>query len=268
MEHSDTELALRKMAIRTKPQGGNGSFAELVRNAKIVVKYLIDEIENPIMFSHGGPRRGENFSGNEEDDLRVVLCERLGKSRTTINDYVAFGRHLTNEAMDIMVAQKTGKAFFEKARVNKRTLIKNLESDGKTPEDITVVVSSKMLEWLAEYQETGDIKSDWGEPEQTEEDNVADDQGSETIADVSLVSSVEVETFRHRSPVAEIEVPDWPTEEGVKTEIQTIINALSELVDQSPLDCDQGIEITRSQIGQLASVQQMLIDIRNRAQQE
>jgi hypothetical protein len=34
-EHSDTELAIRKVAIRTKPQGGNGSFSELVRCWKI-----------------------------------------------------------------------------------------------------------------------------------------------------------------------------------------------------------------------------------------
>jgi len=32
--------------------------------------------------------------------------------------------------MDTLIAQNAGKAFFEKARVNKRFLIKNLESDG------------------------------------------------------------------------------------------------------------------------------------------
>jgi hypothetical protein len=174
---------------------------------------------------------------------------------------------LSDDALETLVAANTGKAFFEKARVNKRTLIKNLESDGKTPEDITAEVSSKMLEWLAEYQETGDIKPDLGEPEQTEEDDEAEDQVNETTADVTVTSTGEVETFHHRSPSAEIEVPDLPTEEGVKTSIQAIIDELSGLRNQSSLDCDQGIEIVQNQIGQLAGVQQMLIDIRYRAQQ-
>ena len=34
-EHSDTELALRKVAVRTKPVGGTCCYAELVRNTKI-----------------------------------------------------------------------------------------------------------------------------------------------------------------------------------------------------------------------------------------
>ena len=58
-----------------------------------------------------------------------------------------------------------------------------------------------------------------------------------------------------------------PTDEIVKIEIQAIIEALSGLIDQSPIDYDQGIEIVRSQVDKLANVWQMLIDIRERAQQ-
>ena len=36
---------------------------------------------------------------------------------------------------------------------------------------------------------------------------------------------------------------------------------------QSPIDCDQGIEIIKEQIRKLAMVPQMLADIRNRIQQ-
>jgi hypothetical protein len=265
-EHSDTELAIRKVEVRTKPRGGTCTYAELVRNTSILAKILMEEIENPVVFSHGGARQGANFTNNKEDDLRQVLSDRLGKNRSTINDNLNFGRCLTYEAKDTLVAQNTGKAFFEKVRVNKRTLIKNLESDGKTPEDITEEVSRKILEWLLEFQQTGEIKPDLGEPEQTEEDDETDDQGNETLADVGVTSAREVETFRHRSPPAEIEIPDLPTEESVKTAIQGIIEALSGLMDQSPIACDQNIEIVGNQIGQLAIAHQMLIDIRNRAE--
>ena len=85
-ELSDTELAIRKVAIRTKPQGGTCSCAELVRNTKIVAKYLMDEMENPVVFSHGGSRQGANFTNNKEDDLRQVLSERLGKDRRSASN--------------------------------------------------------------------------------------------------------------------------------------------------------------------------------------
>ena len=37
-------------------------------------------------------------------------------------------------------------------------------------------------------------------------------------------------------------------------------------MDQSPLDCDQSIEIVVGQIEQLALIQQKIIDIRNRTE--
>lgn len=264
-EHSETELAIRKVAIRTKPQGGTCSYAELVRNTRLIAKILMDEIENPVVFSHGGSRQGANFTNNKEDDLRQVLSERLGKDRSTINDYLNFGRHLSDDALETLVTANTGKAFFEKVRVNKRILIKNLESDGLASGDITTEVSIKMIEWLGEYQQTGEIRSDLNEPEPPEE---VEDQGSETTVDVSVARSEEIETFNHRSPPADSEVPELPNDQNVKATIQVIIEALSGLVDQSPLDYDQGIEIVDNQFGQLAMVRQMLIDIRDRAEND
>jgi len=265
-EHSDTGLALRKVEVRTKPRGGACLFAELVRNTSILAKYLMDEIENPIVFSHGGARQGENFSNNKEDDFRQVLSERFGKARSTINDYLSFGRHLTDESMDGLVAQNAVKAFFEKAQINKRKLITILESDRLTHEEIAVEVSGKMLEWLGEYQRTGKIQTDYGETDSPEEGNEVEDQGDETTDDQIDVGTEQLETFHHRSPPAESESSELITEETVKTELQAIIEALSGIMGQSPLDCEQGLEIVDYQIGQLASVRDMLMDICNRAQ--
>lgn len=264
-EHSETELAIRKVAIRTKPQGGTGSYAELVRNTYFLFKCLMDEMENPIVFSHGGPRRGENFTSNKEDDLREVLSERLGKDRNTINDYLNFGRYITDEVMDTLVTQNTPKAFFEKARSNKRRLVTNLESDGLAQENIAMEVSNKMSEWFNEYQRTGEIKPYSEEPEAPEE---SEDQDIEVIDGDGEVSPAEAEIFQHRSPIEENGAPESPTEETIKSEIKTTIEVLSEFIVQSPLDCNRGIEIVGGQIRQLAMVQQMLIDIRNRAENE
>jgi hypothetical protein len=261
-EYSDTELAIRKVEVRTKPRGGTCLFAELVRNTKIVVKYLMDEMENPIVFSHGGARQGANFTNIKEDDLRRVLSERLGKERSTINDYVNFGRHLNDDVLETLVASKTSKAFFEETRVNKRTLINHLESEGLAQEDITARVSIKILEWLAEFQQTGKIKPDFGESDPPEVEDQSND--ATTTYDDSLTSAREVETLNPQCPTIDNDVPELPTEESVKIEIQAIIEALSGLIDQSPLDCDHGIEIVGGQIEQLALIQQKIIDIRNR----
>ena len=265
-EHSDTELAIRKVEVRTKPRGGTCLFAESVRNTSILAKILVDEIENPIVFSHGGARRGGNYTNNKEDDLRQVLSERLGKNRSTINDYLYFGRQLNDEAMDTLIAQKASKAFFEKARINKRILIKGLESDGVTFEDITTEVSRKMIEWLGEYQRTGKIQTDYGETDPPEEGTENENQGDGTSDDESDISTEDFETFHHRSPIAENEAPELPIDETVKTEIRAFIEALSEVVEQSPLEYDKDIEIVDNLLGRLAMVQQMIIDIRDRVQ--
>jgi hypothetical protein len=265
-EHSDTELAIRKVEVRTKPRGGTCLFAESVRNTSILAKILMDEIENPIVFSHGGARRGGNFSNNKEDDLRQVLSERLGKSRGTINDYLHFSLHLTDDAKDVLVAQKASKAFFEKARINKRKLITILESDGLIHEDITTEVSGKMLEWLGEYQRTGKIQTDYGETEPPEEGTENENQGDETTDDESGTSTEDFETFHHRSPIVENAVPELPTDETVRTAIQAVIEALAEILGQPSIDCEQAIEIISKQIDQLADVRQVLIDLCSRAQ--
>ena len=266
-EHSDKELAIRKVEVRTKPRGGTCLFAELVRNTSILAKILEDKMENPIVFSHGGARRGKNFSNNKEDDLREVLSDRLGKSRGKINDYLHFSKYLTNEAINTLVARKATKAFFEKARANKRRLINNLESDGITSEDMAAEVSGKMLEWLDEFRRTGAIEPYYGETEPFEEENEANDQGDEATDDESGARTEDFEPFVHRSPIAENEAPELLTDEAVKIEIQAIIEELTGIVGQSPINYDQGIETINEQIEKLAMVPQMLADIRNRTQQ-
>jgi hypothetical protein len=262
-EHSDKELAIRKVEVRTKPRGGTCLFAELVRNTSILAKIFEDKMENPIVFSHGGARRGENFSNNEEDDLRQMLSDRLGKDRNTINNYLHFARHLTDETMDALIAKKASKAFFENARVNKRILIKNMKSDEVEEREITSTVSNKMLEWLDEYSRTGKVISDYAENDDPEGDE-------QSISELPLVvgGSPENETFHHQTIVDTSDSLRPPTEEDVKVEIQAIILSLTAIMEQSPIEIDDGINTLNDQITKLAMIPQMLMDIRNHISSE
>jgi hypothetical protein len=89
--HSETELAIRKVAIRTKPLGGTCLYAELVRNSCRLFTILCESADDPVVFSHGGNRRSTDFTGKRENNIRSVLSERLGKSQTTINKYLQHG---------------------------------------------------------------------------------------------------------------------------------------------------------------------------------
>ena len=167
-DHSETELAIRKVAIRTKPQGGTCSYPELVRNARMLEQIILNEKENPIVFSHGGARRGGSFTNNREDDVREILAERLGKNRSTINKYLNHGEYLSEETMGEILASGAGKKFFEEAQRNKRILIKNMKSDERSEEEIAAETSEQMSFWLEEYQSTGEIKTDFGIEEEPE----------------------------------------------------------------------------------------------------
>jgi O6-methylguanine-DNA--protein-cysteine methyltransferase len=175
-EYSETEVAIQKVAIRTMPIGGTCSYAELVRNANILFNMLLASSENPVVFSHGGARRGSAYAGNREDNIRVLLAERLGKSITTINKYLNHHEYLSEETMCEILASDEGKKFFEEAQRNKRILIKNMKSDEKSEEEITAQISKQMISWLKEYQSTEEIKTDFGveeEPDSPDNENFA-----------------------------------------------------------------------------------------------
>jgi hypothetical protein len=156
-DHNQTEIAIQKVAIRTMPQGGTCSYSELVRNARILFYMLMDSADNPVVFSHGGARRGVNYTNNKEENIRELLAERLGKSKTTINKYLSHGEYLIDYSLNTLIESNEGKAFFEEAQKNKRILIKDLLSEGESEEIIAETVSQNVLSWLEEFHETGKI---------------------------------------------------------------------------------------------------------------
>ena len=260
--HSETELALRKAGIRTKPLGGVANYAEIVRNTKILEAKLMMERDSLIAFSHGGVRRGEQFTNNKEDDLRVILVERMGKDRNTINDYLNFGRYLTNAAMEIMVAEGAGKRFFEKIRVRKRTFVHNLQSDGLDDGAITNQASEQMLQWWGEFQSTGDIAT--APPVEENPDPESEIERPE-LSNGAEARGRSQQELGYRSPSPTETLPDMPDEAEALTDLHAVIAALIELAEQSAIATNLGVEVVGNQIKALAMIRQMLIDIRDRA---
>jgi len=156
---SEIELAIRKTATRIVSDEGKPYYAELVRNCKKLLSLLIETTENPVMYSHGGKRKGVNYNpDNKEENIRVLLKERLGKSISTVNKYLNYGENLDEAILDTLVQSKEGKKFFEAVASNKRRFSKNLKCDGKDDAVIKEEVSAKLADWLEEFHEKGKIK--------------------------------------------------------------------------------------------------------------
>jgi hypothetical protein len=175
--------------------------------------------------------------------------------------------------MDTMIAQNTGRAFFEKAQVNKRMWINNLESDGLDEGSISSRISLKMLEWHKEYQESGDIKPDFGEQQQPVETDEQGDQttegsGDNTSTDENEPNAEQSNTFNHRPPADNFDIPKFLEEDDVKAVMQIVADTIAGLVHESSFDCDQAIEIIDEQIKKLSLARQIVIDIRDRATKE
>jgi hypothetical protein len=157
---SPTEIALRKVAIRVLPQGGKASYAETVRNVSIAFKMLASSKENPVIYSHGGARRGSDFASNREENIRLVLAQRLEKSPDTISKYLNHAEYLTDEAISALVQAGADKEFFEKTQVVKRKILVNLKSSESTEEQISAQVSEAMLRMNQDHNEIEKLKKE------------------------------------------------------------------------------------------------------------
>ena len=172
--HSEEELAIRKVALRVLPRGGTGSYAETVRNTRYLEQVLLASDKDLRVFHHGGDRRGEGFTSNKQDNVVKVLSHRLGKSVTTINQYLNHSLFLNGEILNFLADQEVRKDFFERTQPNKRVEITRMMSERLSDAEIANRISEEILEWHKEYQDDGKIRPVWnGEnPDaEDEEDN-------------------------------------------------------------------------------------------------
>ena len=220
-DHSEAELALRKTAGRVKPRAGIASYGENVRNIDYTKRKLLESNQDLKTFSHGGVRKGQAFTNNTEDNLRKVLSIRLGRSPTTINQFLNHGAFLRDETLNFLASENTPKEFFEKAQTAKRTQINALKSSRASDEAITAEISQKIVDWYGEYKETGKIIPVWSVSEtDTETGSGCRRVGTRSLrnprvveSDETLVSAIDDavdDDFEPLEETAEAETSDEP----------------------------------------------------------
>jgi hypothetical protein len=253
-DHSETEIAIRKVAVRTIPQGGTCSYAELVRNAGILFKMLMSSTDNPVAFSHGGSRRGAGYTEGKENNIRMLLANRLGKSVTTINKYLNHGEYLNAEVIDALIKAEVEKGFFEAAQPYKRKIITDLKSSQKSDAEISAAVSDAMLSLLSEYRTNKNAALTYNQTSQNES------LSSEIRNQPNLASSSasKPKNFIHWSGNNSAVEDHQTTENDVRREIKAVGSKLIKKIDNKDLTTHQMVEIVSSQIVRLAKLIQQL----------
>ena len=156
---SELEIAIQKATIRCISDEGMPIFPELVRNCKKLLEIFLTTTENPMLYSHGGNRKGIQYDpANRENNISVLLSDRYVKSFSTINKYLNYGEYINEGTLETIIQSKVGKKYFEAAASNKRRLIKNLKSEEKDEDCISKKVSVYMGHWLQEWCECGKKK--------------------------------------------------------------------------------------------------------------
>jgi hypothetical protein len=255
---SAIETALLKAANRMMPAGGTCLYSEIVRNARRLCEMLMESPEPPAIFNHGGARRGPVYTDNKEDNIRVLLANRLGKSTTAINQYLCHGEYLYDETLAALIEKSMGKDFFEKAQVQKRILVKNLKSAGRPEREVIEAVSSRMVSWATDYQERRSLAA-VGTVERPE---VAAPANAPSVNTVRTVSPIQ--PFDHWQGRPDIQPP--PTEETIRHELRALRDAIDQALRGGTTDLlDQTERLIPEGISRFSRVQQLIVDLRQAA---
>jgi hypothetical protein len=258
-EYCETEIAIRKVAVRTMPQGGTCSYAELVRNAGILFKMLLASTENPIVFSHGGLRRGAGYTESKENNIRMLLANRLDKSVTTISKYLNHAEFLNAEALETLIIAGAEKEFFEAAQPYKRKIITDLKSTQKADAEISEAVSEAMLFLLHEYQATKKAALTYNQTNQNE--NLSSEIQNQP--DLANWSASKPKRFIHWSGNSSAAEDNLATEDDIGREIKAVGSELMKVIDNKDLTAHQIAKIVSSQIVRLAKLIQQLKNLDN-----
>jgi hypothetical protein len=267
-EYCETEIAIRKVSIRTMPQGGTCSYAELVRNAGILFKMLLASSENPVVFSHGGQRKGPSYAENTENDVRKLLANRLGKSVTTISKYLNHGEFLNDEAKEALITAGAEKKFFEAAQPYKQKIISKLRSAQNSETDITAAVSESMLVLLKAFQANKSQQSISVNHADQNAYQPVQNEGTPplpaTSPDLTSRSSFNPQKIFQPWNGNNLAVEEHQiTEHEVRREIKTVGSELMEMIDRDDLTAHQIAELISAQMVRLAKLFQQLKHLDN-----
>jgi len=243
-EHSEVELAIRKVSIRTAPQGGKEAYAETVRNMRLLSAILSVSQQDPVLFLHGGPGRAGSFTVNTEDNVRALLSERLGKSVATVNECLVHGEYVNEEALQELIELKADQGFFKEAQKRKRFLVKNLRHEGRSDEEIAGRISREMIEMLEEYQTKGRILT--LPPTEREGEDQARSKKRDRERKKGAREMKAPKPFTHWAWNKGDHGARRVTMENIKGEAAGVGKKLLALADDRGIDLDREIETTRS----------------------
>jgi hypothetical protein len=241
------------------PQGGTCSYAELVRNAGILFKMMMTSTDDPVVFSHGGSRRGVGYTESKENNIRTLLAKRLGKSVTTISKYLNHGEYLNAEAIDALIKAKVEKVFFEAAQPYKREILDDLKSAHKSDAQISTAVSEALLFFLHEYQAAKKAALAYRQTDQNESPS-SEIQNQPDLASRSASKPKQFRYWRANSSAVE---ENQATEDDVRREIKAVGSELIKIFENKDFTAHQMVEIVSSQIVRLAKLIQQLKQLDN-----
>ena len=265
-KHCEIEIAIRKVAVRTMPQAGTCSYAELVRNAGILFKMLVASKGNPTVFSHGGSRRGVGYAENKENNIRILLANRLGKSVTTISKYLNHGEFLNAEAINALIKAEAEKGFFEAAQQYKRKILADLKYAHKSHAEISAAVSETILTLVREYQ--ANKQSVIAHHQTVQKKNPpAKKQNQIELASGAASKPKEFSHWNGNSSAVE---ENQATENDVRREIKAVASELLEISNKKDFAANQMVVIVTSQIVRLARLIHQLkqLDLLNAEEME
>jgi len=239
-KHSDTELALRKMEMRNKTEGGKAIYPETLRALSCIENKL--KAENPDLegFYHGGCRRGLDLKKSKS--ISMLISKRTGVSVNTIRKQLGHARHINPETFELLVNEymkvekqelskyKPGRGFFENIRNSKKNLIEMMQGKNESDENITIVVSEFVAKCWSEYKVAGEI-SKCKIPSKNEE---SDNTGSSGTTEPDNIDSPEPESTVETDNILETETGPEDTvpitfdvvKRNIANSVQSIVSSI------------------------------------------
>jgi hypothetical protein len=241
---SQIEIAIWKASVRTKPLAGRCIYSEEIRNTCCLFTMLSEPMEDFMLFSHGGDRRGYGYIDRSENNIRLVLADRLGKSPNTISKYLQHANYLNGETLQALIDVNVKKGFFEAIQKDKQRLIDELESQQKAHDEIADAVSVRVLSLLEDFQASDlpEIVSDQIDPDEPP----ANENQPQPDPDRSPADKPIAHKHWGGNPSAALE--KQPTEDEINQEFNNIGHSLIETAENQKLTASERIELFLNQI--------------------
>jgi hypothetical protein len=241
---SEIDVAIWKASVRTMPIGGRCIYPEEVRNTCRLFMMLCESADNPVVFSHGGARRGDRYTNCHENNIRLVLEDRLGKKPKTINKHLNHGQFISDEAIQDLIDAREKKGFFEAIQKDKQRLIDELTSEQKSHDEIVNAVSDRVLSWFEEGETSDPAEIIIPQTDQH------DPPATEIQSQQNVVPPPSVKPIEHKhwsgNPSAASEKP--PTEDEICQEFIAVGRLLIETAENKEMAIQDRLQIFSAQV--------------------